>query len=110
MVNKKCEGIPATVHPPKTSAAMKGDFMEIHNASIYKNEKLVLEDVQVSLNILNKRWTGTFQLIKYQHFEPGEKFRLRLDDGRSGEIFIENEHSSSHGPTRLSFVGTGHLI
>lgn len=56
-----------------------------------------------------RSWYGFFQVEPVQLAEVGGPYRLRLADGRSGDILIKKITTSSDSPMQISFVGTGPL-
>jgi hypothetical protein len=54
-------------------------------------------------------WYGVFQVPAELVIEPGGPYRLRLDDGRAGDIIVNNVSISSTAPAQVSFVGSGPL-
>ena len=55
-----------------------------------------------------KSWDGGFDLQQGQLVGTGS-YRLELEDGRSGDIIINNVHFSSHSAASVTFVGSGPL-
>jgi hypothetical protein len=88
---------------------------EIVRATILKDDNPVLEDVGVTLNEATdphsqlKSWSGHFIAPRGVHFEPGEYYTLKLNDGRSGSFFVSIVNMRSGIPDSVVFVGSGDL-
>jgi len=84
-------------------------------ATILKDDGAILEDVDVHLNETTdprsqlKSWSGLFTAPNGVHFEPGDYYTLKLNDGRSGSFFISIVNMRSGVPDSVTFVGTGDL-
>lgn len=88
--------------------------MEYLRASLKKGDQVLFEDLDITLAGLKsatglKEWYGSFKLPADGHIEPGGPYRLILEDGRSGDILINNISISSDQLTLVHFVGSGPL-
>ena len=84
---------------------------ENERATIREGDTTLLKDVTVYIEEITKSsgfraWHGTLQLSPDQHIELGGPYRIELDDGRSGAVFIT---ISSPALTAVPFRGTGPL-
>ena len=70
----------------------------------------LLTDVYVRVRELGeeiKPWDGSFEVD--QPTIPVGQYRIKLDDGRSGEIWITKKSATSAGETLVTFQGSGPL-
>ena len=70
----------------------------------------LLTDVYVRVREVGeeiKSWDGSFEVD--QPTIPVGQYRIKLDDGRSGEIWITKKSESDDGKTRMTFLGSGPL-
>ena len=82
--------------------------------TIKKGDEVILEDVEVFLTVKKpplglQEWHGTFKLPEFRYFEPGQQYKLILEDGRSGQIIIGGGTISPPFPASVSFQGSGDL-
>jgi hypothetical protein len=88
--------------------------MERVRGRILKGDKVVLEDLDITLYFVTpaKRlpsWSGSCHLSDPgAYIAPGRPYRLVLEDGRSGEIFVSGLGPSTRG-TGVRFTGSGSL-
>ena len=85
--------------------------MNQYIATIRAGDTTLLKGLTVYVEEITKPsgltwWHGTIQLSPEQHIELGGPYRIELDDGRSGNIFITR---SSPALTEVPFRGTGPL-
>jgi hypothetical protein len=88
--------------------------MRAYTASVSDGEKVLLDAIKVYVDVREnpssfQSWGGTFQLTGEAHIEPGGPYKLKLEDGRSGDIVVTNVTVSSYAPLRIVFTGTGPL-
>jgi hypothetical protein len=79
--------------------------------SVYNNGCTLLEDVTVDLVEGNGTWGGTFE-VKHpqQYIDWRASYTLKLEDGRSGTIFIVDfDESPESSDPWVSFRGSGAL-
>ena len=81
-------------------------------ATIYEQDGTteVLKNIVVRIEEVGghiRSWHGSFE-IGDKHIPLGE-YRIKLDDGRSGDIIISNMSTGSHGKTQMAFQGSGPL-
>jgi hypothetical protein len=84
----------------------------ILKGSVYEKELELLRDVMVDLvQEDDEVWGGAFELNHpRQHIVRGTSYRLKLEDGRSGAIFIVDfEGSPEWSDLWVSFRGSGAL-
>ena len=89
--------------------------MQMLGAKIHDGERTLLEDLSVYIEEVTqpsgiKSWYGGFNLPDDQHIEQGGPYRISLEDGRTGDIFVMEVNMSSRLPTRVSFIGAGALV
>lgn len=81
---------------------------------IFDGEKLILDDVGLTLNFkpatntAHSVWNGSFYTKSYLVLDLQKEYRLELSDGRSGQIFIEAPEQSGDRYF-VAFMGTGAL-
>lgn len=70
---------------------------------------IIEDDIPICIEVVNRRnikkWYGSFKTSKNLIMSQ-EKFRIELEDGRSGEIIITKQSPPS---TETEFMGTGAL-
>lgn len=81
-------------------------------ATIYEQDGIteLLKDIVVTIQEVGgniSSWKGSFE-IGAKHVELGQ-YRIKLDDGRSGDIVINNMSAGSGEETRMVFQGSGPL-
>ena len=81
-------------------------------ATIYEQDETteVLKDIVVRIPEVGgniRSWHGSFE-IGDKHVPLGQ-YRITLDDGRSGDIIINNMSAGSHEEIRMTFQGSGAL-
>lgn len=84
-------------------------------ARLEQNDKIVIDDIEIDLHEHDpieglKSWRGSFWATHEMGLEPGQQFRLVLEDGRAGDMFIER--MVIRGGTLevpVHFVGSGPL-
>lgn len=82
-------------------------------ATIYEKDGTteVLKDIVVRIQEVGgniRSWHGSFEIVD-KHIPLGGPYRIKLDDGRSGDIIISNMSTGSHGKTQMAFKGSGPL-
>jgi hypothetical protein len=88
--------------------------MQRVNGTIKDGEKLLAQDIEIWLSESIDprsglhRWSGSFDLHSGKYIEPGGPYNLILEDGRTGNIIINNVITGSRGEA-AHFVGTGPL-
>lgn len=88
--------------------------MEYLRASIKEGDQILFEKLDVNLAVRKsasglKEWYGSFELPAGGHIEPGEPYKLILEDGRSGDILINHISITNDLPTLVHFLGSGPL-
>ena len=88
--------------------------MRTFQASIRQGDKVIVKKVTVYLEETTRpdgirTWYGVFQLAGDDPYIEPDKYRIHLDDNRSGEILVTNVTMSSHAPTQVTFMGSGPL-
>jgi hypothetical protein len=81
----------------------KGDLTIVENIPIWI-------DIKIDPRSKLSEWHGSFTLLIKTNISPeGNPYRLILDDGRSGDIFITNLKTNSSGRFVVVFQGSGLL-
>ena len=89
--------------------------MEIITGRLEREGQTVLDDVEIRLHVHEppqglKSWRGFFSVDVSKDVKPGEKYRLVLADGRTGDMIIKSwTLNSRHSTIPVEFVGTGPL-
>jgi hypothetical protein len=90
--------------------------MTRHKATIFQGERELLADLVVDLiegeggDLKFRFWEGIITLEPSQYLDPGGPYRMRLDDGRTGEFVAESYSRSTDSPVAtVSFRGSGPL-
>ncbi|MBC8525855.1 MAG: hypothetical protein ISS28_08430 [Candidatus Cloacimonetes bacterium] len=85
--------------------------MELIQGSITKDEKVIIEDIEVwietSIKSGIRSWHGGFEVSSPEVLELGNSYTFSASDGRSGKILIQNIRLGSHKNTQILFIGTG---
>lgn len=82
-------------------------------ATIYEQDGTteLLKDIVVRIQEVHGKtrssWHGSFE-IGDKHIPLGE-YKIKLEDGRSGDVIISNMSTGSHGKTQMAFQGSGPL-
>ena len=81
-------------------------------ATIYEKDGTteVLKDIVVWIEEVSghiRSWHGSFEIGKPIPLEG--QYRIKLDDGRSGDILMTNMSAGSHEEIRMTFQGSGAL-
>ena len=89
--------------------------MQFLKAEIHDGERTLLEDVSVYIKEVTepsgiKSWYGGLRLHYDQRIEPGGPYRMSLEDGRTGDIYITEVKMTSPAPNNVWFRGTGPLV
>lgn len=78
-------------------------------ATIYRQDGgELLKDIVVKIQEVGgniQSWEGSFE-IGDKHIELGQ-YRIKLEDGRGGDIVINKMSAGSSGETRMRFQGSG---
>ena len=82
-------------------------------ATIYEQDGTteVLKNIVVRIEEVGghiRSWHGSFE-IGDKPIPLGGPYRIKLDDGRSGDILINNMSTGSHDETQMAFQGSGPL-
>lgn len=95
-----------------------GITMRSFHGNLYQRGKVVLEDVRGTMRIpdplLSSRlhtrsWCGDFQLPSGRSAQAGDRYELRLSDGRIGQLLVKRSAVSAPGPVNVEFLGCGPL-
>ena len=83
-------------------------------ATIYEKDGTteVLKDMVVRIEEVGGNitsWHGSLEIGDKPIPLDGQHRRIKLDDGRSGDILINNMSAGSHGETQMTFQGSGPL-
>jgi hypothetical protein len=87
--------------------------MAFHRCKICKLDgQLVCVSATVNLEEVKgamTEWYGTISAAELTSLGPGERYRLVLDDGRSGEILVRRNTSAGEADRAIAFRGAGPL-
>lgn len=80
-----------------------------------RNGQIIVDDVEFDLHVQTppdglSSWRGSFTAAHEYGFEPGQLCRIVFEDGRAGDLYIEQvviRGGSQTSPVR--FLGTGPL-
>ena len=92
------------------------DRMDHFRGKLFHEEQVVLDLVDGYLGSHlkrngNKEWFGTFEFASDQlsRVASGERFRLVLEDGRAGNVFLDLHNSNSPGKSAAEFHVVGNF-
>lgn len=88
--------------------------MAIFNAKIFEGDSVLLENIEVDLEVYVEpsglsSWDGWFTLPGLKFSELQGNYRLVLEDGRSGDMWIKKVAYHNSEETAVHFQGTGPL-
>lgn len=88
--------------------------MECVTGRILKGKTPIVEGVEIWLARTTSgdgkpAWNGTFELPPGTHVDTGKRYRLELEDGRSGEVTVTNVGGPDDTTHTVGFQGTGPL-
>jgi hypothetical protein len=88
--------------------------MEKLQANIFKGGELLLENITIYISEISsvgfhKEWRGFFGIPISEHIEPGELYRIELDDGRVGNFLVSNTIITYPELTKVYIVSSGPL-
>jgi hypothetical protein len=89
--------------------------MEYLRANLKEGDQVLFEKLDVNLYVRKsasglEHWHGSFELPAGGHIEPGETYKLILENKRSGDILISDISISNDLPTLVHFLGSGPLV
>ena len=85
--------------------------MHFHRCAIRLDDgSVVATDIQVALDDTNRDdWYGTITLTYVVALTAGQKYRLMLDDGRSGPFLVRRNTSAGDAGRAVAIYGMGPL-
>jgi hypothetical protein len=86
--------------------------MERFQGKLMRGDKLMFDGLMGTITQETgprgaKTWSGFFTIPGGVPISPGGPFQLVLDDGRRGDIMIDNVAKITHRPTMVKFKGVG---
>lgn len=88
--------------------------MPFHRCAIsLENGSIVAKDVDVALEEVNRNgvdeWFGTITVVHLASLETGLRYRLILDDGRTGEFLVRRNTFAGGVNRAVAIQGVGAL-
>ena len=85
--------------------------MHFHRCAIHLDDgSAVATDIQVALDDTTRDdWYGTITLTQVVVLTAGQKYRLTLDDGRSGPFLVQRNTSAGDAGRAVAIHGMGPL-
>jgi 2-oxoglutarate dehydrogenase complex dehydrogenase (E1) component-like enzyme len=85
--------------------------MQFHRCAIrMDDDTVVATDIQIALDDTNRDdWYGTITLTHVVGLTAGKKYRLILDDGRSGPFLVRRNTSAGDVGRAVAIHGMGPL-
>lgn len=88
--------------------------MAFHRCAIcLEDGSVVAERVNITLEETEERggptWYGTISVTHVTNLPAGQRFRIRLDDGRTGEFVVRRNTYAGGADRAVAIRGTGPL-
>lgn len=87
--------------------------MVFHRCEVWEQDRTIVKDIRVALDeddrAGSQSWYGTMTLTEGAALIAGQRYRLVLDDGRTGEFTVQRNTSAGETNRAVAIRGAGPL-